>query len=318
MTLAARLFALVAFLCAASAPAQDYPSKPIRVLVPYAAGGADLYIRPLQASLAKSLGQPLVIENMGGGGGMVGANVVRTSRPDGYTLCFCGTGALTTAPRLAASAPYTIDEFAPIANVIAIPFVLAMRRDLPYATFAEFLAFARANPAKISYGTPGDGSAPHLAAEAMAAVAGIRLLHVPYQGIVPAVHAALGGHIDGVMGAPSVVMPQVRDGKLVALAVTSPERFAPMKEVMTLREGGVDSQYVTRFGFFAPRGTPEPVVRKLAAALAESVNDAAYVEAMRRIYNDVVFIEPAAYAVSLAAEDRDYARLIRDLRIKAQ
>ena len=152
----------------------------------------------------------------------------------------------------------------------------------------------------------------------MAAVAGIRLLHVPYQGIVPAVQAALGGHIDGVMGAPSVVMPQVNDGKLAALAVTSPERFAPMMNVMTLREGGVDSQYVTRFGFFAPRGTPEPVIRKFAAALAESVSDPGYVETMRRLYNDVVFIEPAAYAASLVAEDQGYAKLIRDLRIKAQ
>ena len=300
-------------LGARSARAQAYPNRAIRVIVPYAAGGADQFIRPLQARLTQALGQPIVIESVTGGGGAIGANRVRTSAADGYTLLFAGTGALTAVPRLQRLG-YSIADFAPIANLIAIPYVLAGRQGARFADFAGFLREARAKPEGLSYGTPGIGSTPHLVAEAMAKAAGVKLLHVPYSGIATAVVGLLAGDIDLVMGAPGNIMPLVERG-VVPLVQTGAQRIAVLRDLPTLREAGLDVDLVTRFGFFAPKGTDEAVIARWSGLLLEGGADPAYAQTMQRAFNEVELLDQARFQSFLAAEDAATAQLLSALNL---
>ena len=298
-------------LAAGTARARSWPARPIRVVVPYAAGGADQFIRPLQERLTRELGQPLVIESAPGGGGALGAARVRAAPADGYTLLFAGTGALTSVPRLQ-KLGYAIADFAPIANVIAIPYMLAARRDAAFADMSGFLAAARGKPEGLTYGTPGAGSTPHLIAEAMAKAAGIRLLHVPYSGISTAAVALLAGEIDLVMGAPGNIMPLVERG-IRPLAQTGARRIAPLPELPTLREAGLPVDLVTRFGFLAPRGTDGAVLDRVSELVLGAAADPAYAEAMHHSFNEVEPLDRAAFQTFLEAEDRATAQWLRDL-----
>ncbi|MBR0666965.1 tripartite tricarboxylate transporter substrate binding protein [Roseomonas hellenica] len=297
-----------------TARAQPYPNRAIRVIVPYAAGGADQYIRPLQSRIGQALGQAMVIDAVAGGGGAVGASRVRSAAPDGHTLLFAGTGALTAVPRLQ-NLPYAIADFAPIASLIAIPYLLAGRRNADFADFAGFLRGARSRPEGLSYGTPGVGSTPHLVAEAMARAAGIRLLHVPYSGIATAAVALLAGDIDLVMGAPGNIMPLVERG-VVPLAQTGARRMAALPDLPTLREAGLDVELVTRFGFFAPKGTEAGVLDRWERLVLEGGADPDYGAAMRRAFNEVELLDRDRFAAFLAAEDAATARLLRELDLR--
>ncbi|MFT8244887.1 Bug family tripartite tricarboxylate transporter substrate binding protein [Roseomonas sp. BN140053] len=308
------LLAAGTVLGAGGARAQSYPDRPIRVIVPYAAGGADQYIRPIQNRLMAALGQAIVIESVTGGGGAIGANRVRNAAPDGYTLLFAGTGALTAVPRLQ-NLSYAVGDFAPIANLIAIPYVLAGRRDARFRDFAGLLELARSRPEGLSYGTPGAGSTPHLAAEAMAKAAGIRLLHVPYSGVATAVVALLAGDIDLVMGAPSNIMPLVERG-VVPLVQTGATRIGPLPEVPTLRESGLAVELVTRFGFFAPKGTAPAILDRLSRLVLEAGADPTYAEAMHRAFNEVELLEPRRFGEFLLAEDQATARMLVELKLQ--
>jgi tripartite-type tricarboxylate transporter receptor subunit TctC len=300
-------------LGAGGARAQDYPNRAIRVIVPYAAGGADQYIRPLQGRIGQALGQAVVIDSVTGGGGAIGANRVRTSPPDGYTILFAGTGALTAVPRLQ-KLNYSIADFAPIANLIAIPYVLAGRRGARFSDFAGFLREARAKPEGLSYGTPGVGSTPHLVGEAMCKAAGIKLLHVPYSGVATAVVALLAGDIDLVMGAPSNIMTLVEQG-VVPLVQTGARRMTALPDLPTLHEAGLDVELVTRFGFFAPKGTDSAVLDRWAALIQEGGSVPTYVEAMQRMFNEVELLDRASFQNFLAAEDAATARLLEELKL---
>jgi tripartite-type tricarboxylate transporter receptor subunit TctC len=301
-------------LGAGGARAQDYPNRAIRVIVPYAAGGADQYIRPLQGRIGQALGQAIVIESVTGGGGAIGANRVRSAAPDGYTLLFAGTGALTAVPRLQ-KFNYSIADFAPIANLIAIPYVLAGRRDARFNDFAGFLREARARPEGLSYGTPGVGSTPHLVVEAMSKAAGFRLLHVPYSGVATAAVALLAGDIDLVMGAPSAIMPLVERGVLPLLQ-TGARRMTALPDLATLREAGLDVELVTRFGFLAPKGTDSVVLDRWAALIQEGGAEPAYVEAMQRMFNEVELLDRPGFQAFLAAEDAATAKLLEELSLR--
>jgi tripartite-type tricarboxylate transporter receptor subunit TctC len=303
---------LAASVLALPARAQDYPTRPVRVIVPYAAGGTDQYIRVLQPEIAQALGQPLVIDSVPGGGGGIGAARVRGSTPDGYTLLFTGTAALTVVPRMQ-NLPYAATDFAPVCNLIAIPIVVAARRNAPFRTLPEMLAQARARPEAITFGSPGIGSSPHLAGEAMARAAGVKLLHVPYQGIAPAMTALLAGDIDLVVGAPGILMPAVESHGIIPLAQTGAARIAALPALTTLREAGLDVDLVTRFAFFAPPGTAEPVLDRLSSAILRAAAVPSYGEAMRRAFNEVVPLGRAGLAAALAEEDRISERLVRDL-----
>jgi tripartite-type tricarboxylate transporter receptor subunit TctC len=294
---------------------EDFPKRAIRVIVPYAAGGTDQYVRMLQQDFAQALGQPVLIDSVVGSGGGVGANRVRTSAADGYTLLFASTAALTVVPRLQKLA-YTAQDFAPICNIVAIPIMVAARRDAPFRTMEEMLERARAEPESVTFGSPGNGSSPHLAGEAMARAAGVKLLHVPYPGIAPAMTALLAGQIDLVVGAPGIVMPTVESHGIRPLAQTGATRIAALPDLVTLKEAGLDVDLVTRFAFFAPKQTPEPILDRLSQAFLQAAAAPSYTQAMRRAYNEVLLLDRAQLATALAEEDRIDARLIRELGLQ--
>lgn len=298
----------------AASAAADYPQKSIRVIVPYAAGGADLFIRPLQQRMQEKLGQPIVIENVGGAGGVVGAARVAAAAPDGYTVLFAGSGAIVTAPKIT-GASYTWKSFEPVANLIAIPFTLVSRSDSSIRTFGDFVQQAKANPGKLTYASPGHGTSTQMAADAMAAAAGLDVLEIPYQGGNPAVSALLGGHVDLAVATPGLVMPHVNAGKLIPLAVTSEKRFSPTPDVPTLVENGVDVSVVSRYGFYMPKGTPEEIVRKFADAVAYAIEEPGYVDLMESQYNEVEFLDPSAYKQAVAEEDAYFTKIMSEMNL---
>ncbi|MBO1074539.1 tripartite tricarboxylate transporter substrate binding protein [Roseomonas marmotae] len=304
-------------LAARPAAAESFPSRAIRVIVPYAAGGTDQYIRSLQQSFAQALGQPVLIDSVVGGGGGIGANRVRTSAPDGYTLLFAGTAALTIVPRVQ-NLSYTTADFAPVCNLVSIPIMLAAKRGSRFGSMAEMLAEARAKPESITFGTPGIGSSPHLAGEATARAAGVKLLHVPYPGIAPAMTALLAGDIDLVFGAPGIIMPAVEAHGILPLAQTGGRRIASLPDLVTLREVGLDVDLATRFGFLAPRETPVPILEHLGSVFLRAAASPEYAEAMQRSYNEVLLMDRAQFAQALAEEDQLQARLIQELGIRSQ
>ncbi|MBU8537236.1 tripartite tricarboxylate transporter substrate binding protein [Falsiroseomonas tokyonensis] len=309
------LTAAATALLARPAAAQDFPNRPIRVIVPYAAGGTDQYIRLLQNDFAQRLGQPVVIESVVGGGGGIGANRVRTSTPDGYTLLFGGTAALTVVPRIQ-NQPYTTADFAPVCQLVALPIMVAAKRGFRHRTAQEMLAAARAQPESISFGSPGIGSSPHLAGEAMARAAGVKLLHVPYAGIAPAMTALLAGDIDLVVGAPGIIMPTVESHGTIPLAQTGATRSAALPDLVALKELGLDVDLVTRFGFFAPKQTPEPILDQLDRTFRAAAATPDYAQAMRRAFNEVQLQDRAQFGRALAEEDRAMARLIEQLALR--
>jgi len=311
----ARWLIAVAAALALPAAAQDWPAKPIRVIVPYAPGGTDQQIRAMAPTLQKILGQPLVIENKAGGGAAIGAAFVKDAAPDGYTVLYTGTGALTAVTHMRKQT-YSLADFVPVGNATGTPFVVAARPNAPFRTIQEMVAYAKANPDKATYGSAGQGTTTHMAGEALASAAGIRIVHVPYQGIGPAVTSILGGNVDMVIGLPSAIMPQVAAGKLVALASTGPARTDVLKDMPTLRESGIDVIDVTKFGMFAPKGTPPAVVQKLTAALREASASPEFVDLMRKTYNSIMFMEPAQFRTTLDTEDRYFKALIDRLGLQ--
>lgn len=306
------LAAVVLVTTSSAAVAQDYPARPIRVIVPYAVGGTDQQIRLLAPTFAQVLGQPLVVENREGGGATIGTALVKQAKPDGYTLLYTGTGALTVAPNVRKQS-YTLDDFVPIGNVIGTPFIVAAGPAAPYRTLAEMIVFARANPERATFGSAGQSTTTHMAGEAMAAAAKVKLVHVPYQGIAQAVSSALGGNIHMMVGLPSAILPQVNAGKLTPLAITGPERLELLNNIPTLREQGVEVIDVTKFGLFAPKGTPDAAIQKLVAALAQAVKDPTFIEATRKTFNNVMYLDPPAFRAVLDAEMRHFQKLINDL-----
>ena len=296
------------------AHAQEYPARPIRVVVPYAPGGTDQQVRIMAPVLQRILGQSLVIDNVAGGGTIIGVGTVHKANPDGYTLLYTGTGAMSVIPNMTKT-PYTRNDFIPLGNVIGTPFVVAARLDAPFKTLAEFVAYGRANPGKISFGSAGAGTTTHMAGEAIAAAGNFKILHVPYQGIGPAVTSILGGNVDVVIGLPNAIMPHVNAGKLQALAITGPQRSDLMPNFMTVREGGLDMTDVTKFGFFAPKGTPEAVVRKWVAAIPEAMKSPEFIETTRKSFNSTMYLDPDQFRTVLDAEDRHFKKLIADLKL---
>lgn len=309
-------FLPAAFAVPRARAADAYPARPIQVVVPYAAGGADTYIRPLQPVLEREHGIKMVVETVVGAGGTIGSARVKRSPPDGYALLFCGSGALTIAPELQQSAAPTPAELTAILNLTTIPYVIAVRNDSPIRDAAGFIDFIQRHPGTLNYGSPGTGSAPHLGMEALALRLHTSMVHVPFPGISAAVQQLLGGHLDSVIGAPSNVLPQIRAGALRGIAVTSRSRFPFAKELPTLAERGVDVDVSTHFGFFGPPGLDATVVRKLAAAIREAAGTPAYAATMAAMQTPVDVLPADALLHALAREQSLFEPVIAGLRKK--
>ena len=264
---------LALLLCAAfSAFAQSYPSKPVRLIVPFPPGGAvDYYARAVQARLAETLGQPILIENRAGAGGMVGADLVAKAAADGHTLLVGNIAALAMNVGVYPKMPYDpVKDFAPIIRTVAVNYVMAVHPSVPARSVAEFIAYAKANPGKLSYGSAGSGSAPHLATELFKQRTGIDVLHVPFKGGGPMVTDLLGGQIHMVIADQANLMPHVKAGRLRALGVGTLARSAAHPELPTIAEAGLPGFEARAWqGIVGPAGLSSDTVNLLNAALTK-------------------------------------------------
>ena len=249
--------------------AQSYPNKPIKLIVPFAAGGAtDLYARLLGAALSVELREQVVIEARPGVGGLTGVDVLAKSPPDGYTLCLAGVAALSAIPFMITKMPFDWQtDLALISLVVRVPEAIVVNQTIPANELAEFVAYARANPGKINFGSAGAGSVTHLGVELLKAEAKIDLVHVPYRGAAPAIADLLGNHIQLLVSDVPVIAPYVRDNKLKALAITSSARSATLPDIPTTGEAGYHKVNSDNwYGLVAPAGTPPGVLAKLQKA----------------------------------------------------
>jgi tripartite-type tricarboxylate transporter receptor subunit TctC len=274
----ALLLGAAALWAAQAVQAQNYPSKPIRLVVPFTPGGSsDILARAIGQKLSDAWGQPVVIDNVPGAGGSLGADRVAKAPADGYTLLMGHIGTLAVTPSIYPSLPYDpIKSFAPVAWVARVPNVLAVHPSVPAKTLAELLALARAQPGRLNYGSGGNGSAAHIAMEYLKLRSHTFMVHVPYRGTAPAVNDLIAGQIQLIFTGAPAVMPFVKSGRLRALAVSSPKRLPSLPDLPTVAEsGGKDLAGFEAdqwYGVVAPAGTPAAIVAKLNAQINASLN----------------------------------------------
>jgi tripartite-type tricarboxylate transporter receptor subunit TctC len=265
----AALVALTLSLCTPLAWGQAYPNKPVRLVVPFAAGGpADIQARWLSARLTTALGQQVIVDNKGGAGGILGTQAVTSAPADGYTLLFSSVGAIAIAPYIAEKVPYDPKtDLAPVLRVTTASTVLVTASGSRHATLADLVSYAKGNPGKVSFASAGPGTTTHLGSELLKREAGIDLVHVPYRGAGPAITDVMAGTVDLMFADAPVVLPHIKAGKLRALAVGSPARAPSLPEVPTTAEAGQKNVLVaTWYGLLAPGKTPRDIVLKLNKA----------------------------------------------------
>jgi tripartite-type tricarboxylate transporter receptor subunit TctC len=322
MRLAASAAALPAL--SGTVAAQDYPTRPVTLIVPYAAGGsADTLPRVIAERMRTSLGAPIIVENVTGAAGSIGAGRIARAAPDGYTL---GLGNWST--HVANGAVYSLqydvrDDFEPIAQITFSPLLIATRKKLPPSNLAELIAWLRANPDMASLGTNGPGSVMHLAGVLLQKQTGARFNFVPYRGAAPAMQDLLSGQIDLYIGLPADLLPQARAGTVKVHAVAAAERMTTAPDIPTADEAGLPGFHVSAwFGFWAPKGTAKDVIAKLNAATSEALADPAV---RRRLQQELSFEIPrpelqtsAALRAFQAAEIETWWPIIRAAKIKVE
>lgn len=262
----------------AAAQSGDYPNRPIRMIVPFTPGGStDILARTIGEQLTKAWGQTVIIENVPGAGGSLGADRVAKAAPDGYTLLMGHIGTLAVTPSIYPRLPYDpIKSFAPVAWVARVPNVLVVHPSVPARSVRELVQHVKANPGRLNYGSGGNGSAAHISTEYFKLQSDTDIVHVPYKGTAPAVNDAVSGQIQMLLTGAPAVMPMVKAGKLVALAVSSPQRIPGAPELPTIAESGLPGfagfEADQWYGIVAPAGTPEAIVRRLNTQVNASLN----------------------------------------------
>jgi tripartite-type tricarboxylate transporter receptor subunit TctC len=292
--------------------AQDYPSRPIRIIVPNPPGGASSILgRVLGDKLKDRFGQPVIIENRSGAGANIGAEAVYRAAPDGYTLLFTTPGPLAINKMLYAKLAYDPDAFVPISVVAMSPTVLIAGANVPAETLQQLIAYARANPGRLSYASPGSGSTGHLTAEMLKSMAGVDIVHVPYKGIVPARTDLLAGQVDIMFSEVGGALPLIQAGKVRALAIGSEKRDASLPEVPTLSEvlpGFVSAPW---FGLVAPPATPTAIASQLSAAIAEALKQPDVLQRVQSLSLEAVGSTPAQMDQFLKKEREFWGTAIR-------
>ena len=317
----ARLALAIVVVAATSVGAQDYPSKPVRIVVPYPAGGvADLLPRTVGARLAEKWKQPVVVENKPGASGNIGMAEGARAEADGYTLVLAPTGNLTVNQFLFKDLPFDVArDFTPVTLLATSPNVLVVHPSVPAKTFKEFIAYAKANPGKLNFSSPGSGSGAHLAGELLNVEAGIKAVHVPYKGMAPAVSDLVGGQVQMMFAGISTALPHIRAGKLVPLAIASPQRSPQLPDVPTVAESGIPGFDVTSwYGIVVRAGTPAAIVKKLHADMAEALAAADVREKLGALGLDASGNTPKEFQRLIAAESRKWSEIVRKADIKPQ
>lgn len=306
---------------ASAASAQTYPNRPIRMIAPFPAGGlVDVLARAVGDELAKSLGQPVIIENRPGAGGNIGADVVAKAEPDGYTLLMTSPGIQSINEFLYKSMPFDPDKaFAPISLVADMPMLVVVHPNVGAKTLQELVAHARANPGKLNFGSAGIGTTGHLGQALLTHVAGISITHVPYRGAAPSVTDLIGGRIDGVVDNPPTVISHIRAGTIVALAVAAKERLALLPDLPTAVEAGVPGwQASSWFGVVAPAGTPSEIVRRLHAEIVKAVQAPSMQRFTSQSGARMVGGTPEEFAKLIVDERKKWGEIVKSANISAE
>lgn len=323
MSIRKSIFAAFAALAAASAPAQaqDYPTRPITLVIPFAPGGSTSIVgRGVAEKMSELLGEKIIIDNRPGAGGTVGTRAVAKSDPDGYTLILGYTGTLAIGPSLYKNVGYDPrKDFAPVGMIGNAPNSLVVNPSFPAKTLAELITYAKANPGKVNFGSAGAGTASHITGEYFAHAAGITLVHIPYKGTGPALTDLLGGHIPMAFAPIPASHSNVAAGKLRALAVTSPQRSGLLPDVPTIAESGIAGFDASLYyGLAAPAGTPRPIIDKLNKALRDAL---ASDEVKRQLGTDGTDITPGApedYAALIDKDEKKWAQLVKESGIQPE
>jgi tripartite-type tricarboxylate transporter receptor subunit TctC len=317
MNVLLRIAASVAVVALASvtAAAQEYPAKPVKIIVTLAPGGtADILARLLGEKLSALWAQPVVVENKPGASGMIGAEAVAKAEPDGYTLLLGYNAEIAINRSLFKQMPYdSLKAFTPVTIVGTTPMILVVNPSVPAKTLPELLDLARSGKANLSYGSAGNGSTPHLGMELLKSAAKADgITHVPYKSAALAVPQVIGNHVSMVFSGMPLAMPHVRSGALRALAVSSPSRSPAAPDVPTVAESGFPGFDITNwFGIFVPAGTPQPIVDKLYADIRKSVTSEDVVERLRKEGGDIDPMPPKEFARFIAAEVEKYRKIIQ-------
>ena len=300
---------------------QDYPNRPIRMIVPYPPGGpTDLMGRLTSDVLAKRLAQNVVVDNRGGAATAIGAEMAARAPADGYTLLVSSETTFAVTPALTSKLVYHPErDFAPISLLTTQPYVLAVTLSLPVNSVSQLVAYAKANPGKLSYGSAGTGGANHLAGEMFKHVAGIDMVHVPYKGNGPAIIDLIGGQIALMLGSISSLYPHAAAKKLRLLAVASAKRSAAAPEIPTFAEGGVPGYQVNGWNcLVVPRGTPQPVIKRLNAEIVAGFSQREVIERLRVQSIDPATGTPEQLAAYMKSELARYQKLIKAVGLKAE
>ena len=315
--LALALFPLV--LAAPAAFAQAWPSKPVRVIVNFPPGGAaDQLARAIGQPLSEALGQPVVIENRAGANGNIGGEVVAKSAPDGYTLLMSSGGMVSVNPHIYPKMAFDpAKDLVPVASAARIAVYLVAKPAIPANNVRDFIAYVKSQPGKLSYGSPGSGSSPHLAGEMFKQQAGLFAVHVPYRGAAPALQDLLAGQLDFFFD-PGIGLPHVRTGKLKLLAVGSLKRSPLFPDVPTLDEAGLKGfDADTVFGFYAPAGTPPDVVQRLNREINRVLGTQPVKDRIVALGGEALPLSPAEFGAKATDDSRRFGAIIRDRKILA-
>jgi tripartite-type tricarboxylate transporter receptor subunit TctC len=316
------LVAAALALASAAAVAQSaFPSKPIRFIVPFPAGGAtDTITRVIAQKVAAELGQPVIVENRPGAGGAIGSETVAKSAPDGYTILMATTSTHSIGPALNPKTPYNVErDFAPVSQVAAATNVLLVAPNLGVDSVKALVALAKAKPGQLNYASSGNGTIVHLTGELFRSAAGIDIVHVPYKGTGLAIPDVMSGQVALIFDSVVSAMPHVRSGKVKALAITSPKRSALVPDLPTVAESGLPGfASDTYFGVFAPAGTPPDVVARLNRELVKAVQSPDVREQLGRQGAEPVGGTPAELAAVVRAETGKWTKVIRQANVKLE
>ena len=299
--------------------AQAYPSKPVRLIVPFPAGGpADIFGRGLAQGMSENLGQPVIVENVGGVGGVLGVDRAAKATPDGYTLALNSASTVSIAPFSLAKMPYDVKkDLALITVVVRVPEVLVVHPSLPVKDLAQLIAYAKANPGKVNFGSAGAGSITHLAGELLKAEAKVDMVHIPYKGAAPAVTDLISGQVQmGIFDVP-ILLGHIRAGKLKALAITSANRAQTLPDVPTTAELGYRNVTSDNwYGLVAPAATPADVRKRIHAAATAALRNAALIEQYGKVSGVSSPGTPEDYAAFLATEQAKWSRVVTAIGFK--